>query len=62
MTGESTYWLSKQTGIAPAVLSRFLSGERDLRLETVEKIAAVLQLNFITDQELQNLTSQKDSK
>ena len=43
----SVYRLAKEAGVAPAVITRFLKGERDLRLATVEKIAEVLQLELV---------------
>lgn len=40
----SRYRISKDTGIAQSVLSRFLSGERGLDLATVERLADYLEL------------------
>lgn len=50
-SGLTHYRIGKQTGIAPPVLDRFVSGERSLRLDTVDKIAEALRLE---------LTKQKD--
>ena len=36
------YSIGKATGISPGVIDRFVSGERDLRLDTASKIAEVL--------------------
>jgi DNA-binding phage protein len=38
-TAPSVYSVAKATGVPHPVLGRFLSGERDIRLATVEKIA-----------------------
>ena len=44
--GETAYSLSAATGVSASVISRFLNGERDLRLETAGKIAAHLELEL----------------
>ena len=41
-SGKSAYSLGHEAGVRPEIITRFLSGERDLRLETAGKIAAVL--------------------
>ncbi len=41
------YALGKESGVDPTVISRFLSGERDLRLGTADKIAAALGLRLV---------------
>jgi transcriptional regulator with XRE-family HTH domain len=46
-SGLTVYRLAKLAGTAPAVITRFLRGERDLRLSTVEKIAEVLNLTLV---------------
>ena len=40
----TAYRVAKRAGIKPDVVSRFLSGERDILLATADKIAAVLGL------------------
>jgi Helix-turn-helix len=45
-SGLTCYALAKQTGLVPMVVSRFISGERDLRLRTAGKIAAALGLEL----------------
>jgi transcriptional regulator with XRE-family HTH domain len=45
-SGLSVYKVAKGAGVKHAVVARFLSGERDLRLETASKIAEVLSLAF----------------
>lgn len=41
-SGKSHYRLAQEAGITPGVISRFVSGERDLRLETASKLAELL--------------------
>ena len=42
--GVTRYAISKATGIDQAVLSKFLSGERGMSLESLDKLAAFLKL------------------
>ncbi|MAD79895.1 MAG: hypothetical protein CMJ50_03495 [Planctomycetaceae bacterium] len=44
---ETLYKLAKACDISLPVLSRFVKGERDLKLETVDKIAKTLNLKLI---------------
>jgi ribosome-binding protein aMBF1 (putative translation factor) len=44
---KSVYQLAKETGISRIVITRFLSGERDLRLATADKLAHVLGLKLV---------------
>jgi hypothetical protein len=44
--GESRYALSKRTGIDQSTLTRFMSGERGLRLDVVDVLADVLGLEL----------------
>jgi ribosome-binding protein aMBF1 (putative translation factor) len=46
-SGQSRYQISKGTGIAESVLSRFMSGETALTVETVERLAAYLGLVIV---------------
>ena len=43
----TSYKLAKTTGVAEAVIGRFLRGERDLRLATVDRLAAALGLRLV---------------
>lgn len=43
-SGMTPYAICKATGVSQAVLSRWLSGERDIKLTTADKIAAGLGL------------------
>ena len=45
-TGLTHYAISKQTGVSISVLDRFMSGERDVKLATVEKLAELLTLKW----------------
>jgi len=42
--GKSSYELKEETGVNHGVILRFLKGERDIRLETAEKLAAAVGL------------------
>jgi hypothetical protein len=44
--GESRYALSKRSGIDQSTLTRFMSGERGLRLDAVDVLADVLGLEL----------------
>lgn len=61
----SVYRLAKASGVSPAVITRFLKGQRDLRLSTVEKLAEVLGLELVQthppDQQEETLSGKKGS-
>lgn len=40
--GKSVYQIAKEAEVSPIVISRFLSGERDIRLATADKLAEAL--------------------
>jgi len=40
--GRSRYEISKETGIAESILSRFVHGERGLSLQSVDKLVGFL--------------------
>jgi transcriptional regulator with XRE-family HTH domain len=42
--GLTAYAVGKRSGVSPTVVRRFLIGERDLKLETVEKVCKALDL------------------
>jgi hypothetical protein len=42
--GLTAYAVGKRAGVSPTVVRRFLIGERDLKLETVEKVCKALDL------------------
>lgn len=46
--GRSIYRLSLDTGVNQGVLGRFVRGERDLRLETADKVCKALGLELKT--------------
>lgn len=48
---KSVYQISKDSGISQIVVSRFLSGERDIRLATADRLATVLGLGVETSQD-----------
>lgn len=43
---KTVYRIAEETGINQSVLSRFLSGERDIRLETADLLAENLKLEL----------------
>jgi len=43
---KSMYQISQEAGVAQIVLSRFVSGERDIRLATADKLAEALGLKL----------------
>jgi antitoxin component HigA of HigAB toxin-antitoxin module len=43
---KTTYQLAKEAGISQIMLSRFLSGKRDIRLATADRLAHVLELRL----------------
>lgn len=44
ISGKSSYQLMAETGVNHGVILRFMKGERDIRLETAEKLAAAVGL------------------
>ena len=45
-SGKTVYRVAKDAGIKPEMLARFLSGERDLRLSSAEKVFEALGLEL----------------
>jgi hypothetical protein len=43
---KSLYQISREAGVSRIVVSRFLSGERDIRLTTADRLARVLGLSL----------------
>ena len=43
-SGKSVYQIAKAANVSQIVVSRFLSGERDIRMETADRLAEVLDL------------------
>ena len=41
-SGKSIYQIAKEAGVSQIVISRFLSGERDIRMATADKLAESL--------------------
>ncbi|HEY2838380.1 MAG TPA: helix-turn-helix transcriptional regulator [Pirellulales bacterium] len=48
-SGISSYELGKLSGVDQSAIRRFMSGERDLRLEFAGKLATVLRLSLVQD-------------
>jgi len=47
-SSKSVYQICKESGISQIVVSRFLSGERDIRLATADRLAQALGLGVTT--------------
>jgi plasmid maintenance system antidote protein VapI len=47
-SGKSVEEVARDAGIAPIVISGFLSGQRDIRMTTADKLADVLGLMLAT--------------
>lgn len=45
-SGLTVYRLAKNSGVSQPVIDRFLTGERDIRLETAAKLATALNLEL----------------
>jgi ribosome-binding protein aMBF1 (putative translation factor) len=45
-SGKSVYQIAKEANVSQIVISRFLSGERDIRMETADKLADALALKL----------------
>ena len=43
-SGKTSYQLNEETGVNHGVILRFLKSERDIRMETAEKLAAAVGL------------------
>jgi DNA-binding phage protein len=46
-SGKTRYRIAKEAGVAQSQLSRLMSGERDLRVETLERLSHYLDLEII---------------
>lgn len=45
-SGKPVHQIAQESGVSHPVIFRFLSGERDIRLETAEKLAVTLGLRL----------------
>jgi DNA-binding phage protein len=45
-SGESMYQIAQEAGVSQIVVSRFLSGERDIRMATADRLAQALGLEL----------------
>jgi len=48
-SGKTVYQIGKEADVAPIVIARFLSGERDIRMATADRLADVLGLTLPTE-------------
>jgi|WetSurMetagenome_2_1015567.scaffolds.fasta_scaffold729357_1 plasmid maintenance system antidote protein VapI len=47
----SRYQISKLCGVSQGILSRFVNGTRDITLETAARIAKVLKVKLVQDEQ-----------
>ena len=47
--GRTVYRLSQDSGVAQAVIGRFVHGERDLNLRTADRLCEALGLRLVAD-------------
>lgn len=45
--GLTTYEVAKRSGVSAILISRFVRGERDIRLATADKLARVLDCRMV---------------
>ena len=45
---KTVYQIAKEAGVSQIMISRFLSGERDIRMATADKLAHALGLRLVT--------------
>lgn len=45
-SGKSMYQIAQDAGVSPIVVSRFLCGERDIRMATADKLADALGMSM----------------
>jgi transcriptional regulator with XRE-family HTH domain len=47
--GKTRYEIAKATGVSEGGLSRFMSGERDMTLRLLDRIAPVIGVKFVVE-------------
>ena len=47
LSPKTSYQLAKEAGVSQIMVSRFLSGKRDIRLATADRLAQVLGLKLV---------------
>ena len=52
---RTVYQIAKESGISQIVIARFLSGERDIRMATADKLARVLNLQLTVGRKVLDL-------
>lgn len=60
--GRTAYQLREETGVEASVISRFLNGERDLRLATANKLCEALKLELKLAASVRRKHSQTDAE
>ncbi len=61
-SGLTHYRIAQDAGITPPMIDRFVRGERDLRLETASKIAEVLGLNLVENEQRKKVSRKTADK
>jgi transcriptional regulator with XRE-family HTH domain len=51
-SGLSRYAIGAATGLDEGSLSKFMAGERGLRMESIDKLADLLRLHIVSDAEV----------
>jgi transcriptional regulator with XRE-family HTH domain len=51
-TQKPVYVVAKESGVAQAILSRFMAGKRGLRLETAEKLLKYLKMEIRSERDV----------
>jgi transcriptional regulator with XRE-family HTH domain len=61
-SGKTRYRISQECGISESVLSRFVRGERELTVASVERLCAALGLEFVLAMKKTKSTKNKQPK
>lgn len=56
-SGMTRYEISQRSGVAEAVLSRFMNGETSMNLATLDRLASVLRLRITVERKALRSTS-----
>jgi hypothetical protein len=61
-SGDTIYAVAKGSGVAFPVVSRFMHGERDIRLETADRLCAHLGLRLTANKPAKKAAKRKRGK
>ena len=48
-SGMTRYMIAKESGLTSGALSRFMAGDRDMNLRTLDKLASVIGVRLVID-------------